>query len=195
MPCVSRTRATLRSAEFGFFGVTVATRVQTPRRWGAATRRLAPAPDLSPGVVTFFCGRPRPLRISWLVLGTGAHRSEIGASLPSGYARREANPGARCRWRHQPVRLRRPARRAPRPLSPDQRNGPLHPRGNRRATRTAGRRLRDRLGDRVGGPRQRDAAQHPRPSRRPPFLTFDGRARFGTAHWKGEAIDEYAGDR
>jgi len=28
-----------------------------------------------------------------------------------------------------------------------------------------------------------------------PFLTFDGRARFGTAHWKIEAIDRYAGDR
>ncbi len=28
-----------------------------------------------------------------------------------------------------------------------------------------------------------------------PFLTFDGRARFGTAHWKVEAIDEYAGAR
>jgi hypothetical protein len=28
-----------------------------------------------------------------------------------------------------------------------------------------------------------------------PTLTFDGRARFGTAHWKLEAIDEYAGDR
>lgn len=28
-----------------------------------------------------------------------------------------------------------------------------------------------------------------------PFLTFDGRARFGTAHWKVEAIDEYAGQR
>jgi len=26
-----------------------------------------------------------------------------------------------------------------------------------------------------------------------PFLTFDGRARFGTAHWKVEAIDEHAG--
>ena len=70
MPFVSRTRAIFRSAEFGFFGVTVATRVQTPRRCGAATRRLAPAPDLSPGVVTFFSGRRRPLRMSWLVLGT-----------------------------------------------------------------------------------------------------------------------------
>jgi hypothetical protein len=28
-----------------------------------------------------------------------------------------------------------------------------------------------------------------------PFLTFDGRARFGSSHWKVEAIDEYAGDR
>jgi hypothetical protein len=28
-----------------------------------------------------------------------------------------------------------------------------------------------------------------------PYLTFDGRARFGTAHWKVEAIDEYAGPR
>jgi hypothetical protein len=26
-----------------------------------------------------------------------------------------------------------------------------------------------------------------------PFLTFDGRARFGTAHWKVDAIDGYAG--
>ena len=34
MPDVSRTRATLRSAEFGFFGVSVKTRVHTPRRWG-----------------------------------------------------------------------------------------------------------------------------------------------------------------
>jgi hypothetical protein len=28
-----------------------------------------------------------------------------------------------------------------------------------------------------------------------PFLTFDGRARFGTAHWKLEALDEYGGER
>jgi hypothetical protein len=26
-----------------------------------------------------------------------------------------------------------------------------------------------------------------------PYLTFDGRARFGTAHWKLEALEEYAG--
>ena len=28
-----------------------------------------------------------------------------------------------------------------------------------------------------------------------PYLTFDGRAVFGSAHWKLEAIEEYAGDR
>ena len=28
-----------------------------------------------------------------------------------------------------------------------------------------------------------------------PYLTFDGRARFGTAHWKLEALVEYAGSR
>src|SRR3954453_7964960 len=28
-----------------------------------------------------------------------------------------------------------------------------------------------------------------------PYLTFDGRARFGTAHWKLEALDEYARKR
>jgi hypothetical protein len=31
----------LRSAEFGFFGVTVYTRVQTPRRCGAPPRPIA----------------------------------------------------------------------------------------------------------------------------------------------------------
>jgi hypothetical protein len=28
-----------------------------------------------------------------------------------------------------------------------------------------------------------------------PYLSFDGRAQFGTAHWKLEALDEYAGSR
>jgi hypothetical protein len=35
---VSLTRATLRIAEFGFFGVVVYTRVQTPRFWGLLSR-------------------------------------------------------------------------------------------------------------------------------------------------------------
>ncbi len=33
------------------------------------------------------------------------------------------------------------------------------------------------------------------PFRDLPVLTFDGRAVFGSAHWKLDAIDEYAGDR
>jgi hypothetical protein len=28
-----------------------------------------------------------------------------------------------------------------------------------------------------------------------PYLTFDGRARFGTAHWKLDALEQYAGSR
>jgi hypothetical protein len=28
-----------------------------------------------------------------------------------------------------------------------------------------------------------------------PYLTFDGRAQFGTAHWKLDALDDYAGPR
>src|SRR6202042_261465 len=69
MPFVRRTRATFRKAEFGFFGVVVCTRVQTPRRCGAATFFLRPLPDLRPGVASFFGGALRPLRISWLVVG------------------------------------------------------------------------------------------------------------------------------
>ena len=59
-----RTRATLRRAELGFFGVVVYTRVHTPRRCGAATFFLRPLPDFSPGVASFFLGVTRPLRTS-----------------------------------------------------------------------------------------------------------------------------------
>src|SRR5476651_575703 len=61
MPVVSRTRATLRSAEFGFFGVWVKTRVQTPRRCGEL---------LSAGVLVFSGLVCRPLRTSWAIVGT-----------------------------------------------------------------------------------------------------------------------------
>jgi hypothetical protein len=33
------------------------------------------------------------------------------------------------------------------------------------------------------------------PFRQLPCLTFDGRARFGSSHWKIDVIEEYAGDR
>src|SRR4026209_383078 len=69
MPPEIRTRATLRSAEFGFFGVVVYTRGNTPRRCGAATFFLRPLPDLRPGVDSFLDFGVRPLRTSWLVVG------------------------------------------------------------------------------------------------------------------------------
>src|SRR6201993_574334 len=59
-PLVRRTFATLRSAEFGFFGVVVYTRVQTPRFCGFCS--IAGTFDLA------FCGS-RPLRTSWLIVG------------------------------------------------------------------------------------------------------------------------------
>src|ERR1044072_2102071 len=74
MPPEIRTRATLRSAEFGFLGVVVYTRVHTPRRCGAAMRFLRPWPDFRPGVETFFFGLVRPLRTSWLMLGMRRER-------------------------------------------------------------------------------------------------------------------------
>src|ERR671930_1692390 len=60
MPLVSRTRATLRSAEFGFFGVTVYTRVQTPRFCGAPR---------SAGVFVLDVTLTRGFRTSWLIVG------------------------------------------------------------------------------------------------------------------------------
>src|SRR3954466_6446511 len=69
MPPEIRTRATLRSAEFGFFGVVVYTRVHTPRRCGAATFFFRPLPDFRPGVDSFFVFAVRPLRTSCSVVG------------------------------------------------------------------------------------------------------------------------------
>src|SRR5918999_4451369 len=61
MPLDSRTRATLRSAELGFLGVWVNTRVHTPRRWGA---------PLSAGVFAFAVLDWRPLRTNCWMVGT-----------------------------------------------------------------------------------------------------------------------------
>ena len=55
-----RTRATFRSAEFGFFGVVVYTRVQTPRFCGQLCRA---------GDAVFVRAFFRPLRTSWLMVG------------------------------------------------------------------------------------------------------------------------------
>src|ERR687897_2958548 len=61
MPLDRRTRATLRSAELGFLGVWVNTRVHTPRRCGA---------PLSAGVFIFVVVDWRPLRTSCWMVGT-----------------------------------------------------------------------------------------------------------------------------
>src|SRR6266487_2208678 len=113
-----RTRATLRSAELGFFGVVVYTRVHTPRRCGAATFFLRPFPDFRPGVDSFLLFGVRPLRTSWLVVGM--RRSMVAAARCR--AARAGRPAAR---RSRPAadatraapRAERPApeRRAPRP--------------------------------------------------------------------------------
>src|ERR1700760_3740285 len=102
MPLVSRTRATLRSAEFGFLGVVVYTRVHTPRRWGAATFFLRPLPDFRPGVASFFLGAVRPLRINWLVVGMRPQNVAATSISPgrAGAAPRADQPGrSRARWR------------------------------------------------------------------------------------------------
>src|ERR1700761_654003 len=69
---VRRTLATLRSAEFGFFGVVVYTRVQTPRFCGFCS--IAGTLDLA------FCGS-RPLRTSWLIVGIEAF-TFLAVTLP-----------------------------------------------------------------------------------------------------------------
>src|SRR3954471_7846313 len=95
MPPEIRTRATLRSAEFGFLGVVVYTRVQTPRRWGAATFFLRPLPDFRPGVASFLVFGWRPLRISCEVVGMrAACWQRAGLSPPS----RWSNAGPRRAW-------------------------------------------------------------------------------------------------
>src|SRR5437588_595370 len=95
-PLVRRTRATLRKAEFGFFGVFVYTRVQTPRRWGAPRRA---------GVFVFVVFDCRPLRTSWEIVGIP--RLDLTLLFPR--ARRRSWPRPhRCRVR--PRRRRRQPR-------------------------------------------------------------------------------------
>src|SRR5687768_18582503 len=88
MPLVSRTRATLRSAEFGFFGVCVNTRTQTPRFCGLSC---------SAGLLVLVRTAARPFRTSWLIVGTTAPHAPT--------------PGARNTWCPRP----RVPRRGPAP--------------------------------------------------------------------------------
>src|SRR5689334_23403150 len=95
MPLVRRTRATLRRAEFGFFGVCVNTRTHTPRfcglTWSAGLFVL----------VTIFS---RPWRTSWLMVGISGldlclvRRSAAGTIQKTAPARRDKHARtARCR--------------------------------------------------------------------------------------------------
>src|ERR1700756_3242227 len=68
MPLVSRTRATLRSAEFGFFGVCVNTRTHTPRFCGLFC---------SAGLLVLLTIFARPDLTSWLIVGI-AEQSLVG---------------------------------------------------------------------------------------------------------------------
>src|SRR5438874_11251430 len=86
IPFVSRTRAIFRSAEFGFLGVIVDTRVQTPRFCGA---------PWSAGVLVFSRLVSRPLRISWLTVGMSPLWAEIVVyRRKAGGALGPAAPGA-----------------------------------------------------------------------------------------------------
>src|SRR5476649_2482152 len=60
LPFVRRTFATLRIAEFGFFGVRVMTCTQTPRRNGLPSKA---------GDFDLMRTLRRPLRTSWLMVG------------------------------------------------------------------------------------------------------------------------------
>src|SRR5699024_3917510 len=76
-----RTLAYLRNAEFGFFGVNVPTRVQTPRFCGEFTlvKRFLKLlyPLFKAGESAFFGLFTRPLRINWLIVGI------LSSSFPS----------------------------------------------------------------------------------------------------------------
>src|SRR5215212_4378298 len=73
MPLVRRTRATFRSAEFGFFGVWVKTRTQTPRFCGLTCNA---------GLFVFVTIFLRPWRTSWLIVGINGRGSFSSRTRP-----------------------------------------------------------------------------------------------------------------
>src|SRR3954471_4133029 len=82
---VSRTRATLRSAEFGFLGVVVYTRVHTPRRCGA---------PLSAGDFVLSVLVMRPLRTNCWIVGTRYLRGLLATKGRDGSDRWRTQPSA-----------------------------------------------------------------------------------------------------
>src|SRR4051812_22091363 len=92
MPFVRRTRATLRSAEFGFLGVWVKTRTQTPRFCGLSC---------SAGLFVLLTIFLRPSRTSWLMVGIRQYASRIHRQQRSPQTPRRliAHAGVRPRLR------------------------------------------------------------------------------------------------
>src|SRR6202047_2464299 len=80
-PLVNRTRATLRNAEFGFFGVCVYTRVHTPRFCGE---------PCSAGLAVLYRGRLRPSRTYWLEGGHVAAPCRAQGGLSASSAQRNS---------------------------------------------------------------------------------------------------------
>src|SRR5688572_30920374 len=101
IPLVSRTRATLRSAEFGFFGVWVNTRTHTPRFCGLSC---------SAGLLVLVMTFARPFRTSWLIVGTVEALQARGHPARE---KRETPPTPRCKRRRGCGEDRRSARRRP----------------------------------------------------------------------------------
>src|SRR3954470_14325130 len=118
MPLVSRTRATLRSAEFGFFGVVVYTRVHTPRRWGL---------PLSAGVLVLPPLSSRPLRTSCWIVGTGSPCSLVLLSASFLSSRRAAGAARGARSRPPPALGRVAERPQDRTPTSSLRGGPALP--------------------------------------------------------------------
>src|SRR5919109_3483945 len=106
MPFVSRTRATFRRAEFGFFGVCVMTRVHTPRFCGAPRRA---------GVLTFALGATLPFRTSWFTVGiyvlrlwalTQQRLAGVGPCQPEEHGSQHRRPASNTERRMAPRKER-----------------------------------------------------------------------------------------
>src|SRR3954453_736418 len=123
MPLVRRTRATLRRAEFGFFGVVVYTRGQTPRLCGHSS---------SAGTWLRAATGWRALRINGLIVGI---RALLPFNLVVGTpdARRCKNPPSKRKLRLVRVNRQTPSEKARVRLC---RSGPLRQQRLARERRT-----------------------------------------------------------
>src|SRR6478735_6809399 len=159
---VRRTRAILRRAEFGFFGVMVRTCRQTPRFWGAPgietwrCRRLFQFLRMA-GALTFEILRLRPCRTSWLIVGTKTLllSSDFGRRSAAVDRRRAAGPVVVGGVQKVGVAAGRDARANAAGLTGHERGGYQRPRarvkrGGRRDGLVSGRRDRHSRSDVTG---------------------------------------------